>query len=255
MSVRTSGFAVNGGRLAAATALVALATLTGSAPALAATDGILSVLPAAGTDLTALTVVTGAACPAGSNIVANITGPGFPEAGQNIIGNSPTSAYEHTKAGGLRIPISLVLRDIGNLPEEPVRYAGTYRITVICRDRVRMPELGRFTGTLVFNKPRAYQAQNPAMELEAAPQDMSAGGVPQLGGLPGAGASPAPSGAAGAAGASPTPSSSTVPVALAASTGSPWMTWAGLTVLCLGGAGLLVSAISAVRRTSRTARP
>ena len=257
MSLHSNGFAVTGRRLAAATALLAAATLTGSAPALAATDGILSVLPATGNDLSALTVVTGSACPSGTNILADITGPGFPHAGQNIIGNSPITAYERTKAGGIRIPISLALRDIGNLPAEPVRYAGTYRITVTCRDRVRVTELGRFTGTLVFNQPRAYQAQNPVIDLEAAPQDQSAGANPLSGALPGAGGSPGASGATRGAqpGAALVPGASAVPVALSAASSSSWVTWAGLLVLCLGGAGLVASAITAARRKSRTARP
>lgn len=238
-------------------ALVVLASPgSGSTAAFAAAaDGPLAVLPAAGTDATALTIVTGAPCPAGSNLQARITGAGFPAAGQNIVGNSPLTAYEHTRTGGLVIPVSLVLRDIANLPAQAVQYAGTYQITVTCRDRVRVAALGSFTGTLAFSDPHTYQAHNPVVATEVAPMDVTPGTNPLTGQAPGPGATPTPAptgSAAGAAtgsagGAGTTTASSLSPAR------STWARWAGLLVLCLGGAGLLLSGVTAVRRKSPAA--
>ena len=240
-------------RLAGATALAALAMLTVSpAMSFAATpSGTLAVLPAKGTDATSLMVVTAASCPAGTNIQAKLRGPGFPAAGQNIVGNSPITAYERTRTGGMRIPISLTLRDIANLPVQAVHYGGSYQVTVICRDRVRLPVLASFTGTLVFSSPQAYTADNPAVATELAPMDASAGVNPLSGAAPEG--SPSPSGSAAAGTATAAVPVAVTPVATSGPAHS-WPRWAGLLVLCLGGVGLLISAVTAARRSAKPAR-
>ena len=254
MSARSASRVRLAVRLTGATALATVATLAVS-PAMglaAPPSGTLAVLPAKGTDLTTLLIVTAAACPAGTNIQATLSGPGFPAAGQNIVGNSPITAYERTRTGGLRIPISLTLRDIANLPVQVVHYAGRYQVTVNCRDRVRLPVLASFTGTLVFSSPQAYAADNPVVVTELAPMDASAGVDPMSGAAPGV--SPLPSGSAASG---PAPAAAPVevtPVATSAPAHS-WPRWAGLVVLCLGGVGLLISAVTAVRRSAKPARP
>jgi hypothetical protein len=236
-------------------AFYAVAAMSGVSPATAAgtSPGPVAVLPSTGTDQTALTIVTGAACPAGTNILAKITGSGFLKDGQNIVANSPITAYASTRTGGLIIPISLVLRDIGNLPADPVRFSGTYRITVLCRDRVRLPTLGLFVGSLTFTGPHNYRTKNPAIPAAAVPRDVPVPGSsaaapgPQSAG--GVGDSPSPDAASGV----PAGGDGLRDLAPSSSAASPWLRWTGLLVLAAGAAGLVASART-LRRRSRPAR-
>jgi hypothetical protein len=249
-------------RLVIAFALAILAlplAPAGAAPP--AVAGRLAVLPATGTDQSALTLVTSGGCPAGSNLLATISGPGFPAAGQNVVGNTALTAFQRTSAGGFRIPLSLILRDVAALPARPVTFHGTYAVTVVCRDRVRLPSLGTFVGSLTFATPHAYRAKNPVVAVDAAPLDVSPGQpAPELQGP--AGTSPphavGPGGqqvAPGTAGAGVgAPLAGGQPVASSSPAGSGWLRWAGLLVLLLGGAGLAGAGLSASRRRSRTLR-
>jgi hypothetical protein len=222
----------------------------------AAAAGKLAVLPARGTDRSALTLVTATYCPAGTNVLARIEGTGFPNGGQNIVGNSAITAYDRTRTGGIRIPLSLVLRDIANLPAKPVVYRGSYRITVSCRDRVRIPELGRFTTTLTFSDPTHYRTVNPSIATAVAPPEPGTG--PAGPGLPsGTGASVAPGsggsqqqGSNGAAA-----SGGSQPMANADAGGSDWVRWLGLGVLGLGVLGLGTGAATRLRIGRRPTPP
>lgn len=244
-------------RLLALTGLLLGLGATGSPTALAvALPGPLAVLPAHGTDQNALTVVTASPCPAGTNLIVKISGPGFPARGQNIVGNAPLTAFEHTKTGGVVVPVSLILRDIANLPTKQVQYAGTYSITVICRDRVRLPTLGSFVGTLAFSDPHTYTARNSAtITTDVAPLDPAAPPV-TTGGAPGPAATSsgtpnvqAPQGSSVASGSS---AGSAGVAGYAAARRGSWLDWVGPVVLGLGTAGLLLSAVTALRRRSAT---
>ncbi len=237
--------------------LLGVAVANGPAALAAPGPGRLAILPAHGTDQSALTVVTASPCPAGTNLIAWISGPGFPANGQNIVGNAPISAFEHTKTGGVVIPVSLILRDIANLPAKQVQYAGTYSIMVVCRDRVRLPALGSFVGTLAFSNPHTYSAKNPAtVATEVAPLDPAAAPPGTTGttpgtrraspGMPGAQASPGSSAAAGGSASGPGTRG------YATARRGSWLEWAGPVVLGIGAAGLLLSAVAALRRRAAT---
>lgn len=154
-----------------------------SAPAAhAATSHYLGISPKRGTDTSAVTLTTPRACSKGTNIEAVIYGHGFPKSGQNIVGNTAITAYQRTKSGGMRIPLSMTLRDIGNLPAHPVRYHGEYRLVVKCRNRVTIGTLDRFAGVIRFATPHKYAAIEPkAMPrgtAALAPNDPGAGPLP-----------------------------------------------------------------------------
>ena len=213
--------------------------------------GKLALLPARGTDRSALTLVTANDCPSGTNVLAKIEGAGFPSGGQNIVGNSAITAYDRTRTGGIRMPISLVLRDIANLPAKSVVYQGSYRISVICRDRVRVPELGRFTTTLTFTDPTHYRTSNPSIATAVAPLDVSGGPVgPGL--TNGSGSSAKPGGAGGSqqpGGTGSAQSRGSQPLANATSGGSDWVRWLGLAAIGVGVLGLGAGALT--RRRGR----
>jgi hypothetical protein len=239
------------GAVVAAAAMLVILPLP---PAHAAAAGKLAVLPARGTDRSALTLVTANACPSGTNVLARIEGAGFLAGGQNVVGNSAITAYDRTRTGGIRIPLSLVLRDIANLPAKPVVYHGSYRVTVVCRDRVRIPELGRFTTTITFTDTTHYRTTNPAIATAVAPPEPGSGpagpGVPN-----GAGASAAP----GSGGTQQSGSTGSVtgsePLANASAGGSDWVRWLGLGVLGLGVLGLGAGASSRFRGCRRPSTP
>lgn len=216
----------------------------------AVATGKLAVLPARGTDQSALTLVTANDCPAGTNILAKIEGPGFPSGGQTIVGNSAITAYERTRTGGIRIPASLVLRDVANLPATPVVYHGSYRMSVICRDRVRIAELGRFTSTLTFSDRTHYRTSNPSIATAVAPPEPGSGAAGP--GLPsGSGASETPAGSGGSQQHGSTGTSTTAgaqPLANASSDGSDWVRWLGVGVIGLGVLGLGAGALARLRR-------
>jgi hypothetical protein len=218
--------------------------------------GALAVLPAHGTDQSALTVVTATACRLGTNLLVTISGPGFPAAGQNIVGNTALTAFEHTRTGGLVIPVSLVLRDVANLPSKQVTYGGTYVVTVTCRDRVRLPALSTFAGALTFHDPHTYAAANAAVATQVAPLDVTSG--PPLGTGPAQGSAAPPSAAAStASGEQGTAPSASAPVArdtVRQQHGS-WVDWAGPIVMGAGALGLLLSVLTAVRRRSALVEP
>ena len=127
----------------------------------AATVGTITVRPATGTDLTPFTLTTSGACPAGTNVIATIFGPGFTADGENIVPNLSTTIYAHTTTGGVVLPISDTLRDFANDQPDPQPLKGKYRLRVMCRMNAKLGDLGDFVGSITFNGHHGYVVVNP----------------------------------------------------------------------------------------------
>jgi hypothetical protein len=260
------------------TGVVGLVAATASAPASAAdTDlGWLRMTPATGTTFDALDTLTQAPCPGGESVIGTITGPGIPDDPRigYIVGTTFISALPPTESGQLLVPLQLTLRDWFGRNVPGVTPAGTYTITVTCRDSLRGSiTYGSFSGQLAIAKDGTYRAlgeaakpftttkktNDPIAELtaSAAPAVPATPAPSDAASAPAQSAAPQPTQSAPqpAAGAPSAPSTDEVPVAAAtgsstADSGSSW-SW----LLVLGGAGLLVVAFLAAGRSRRSPEP
>ena len=178
-------------RLALASVIAAVATATAAVLPIVAAHASssrgysLKVTPARGSDRSSITVMTPAACRAGTNIEGLLFGHGFPAAGQIVVPNSPTTAYTKQRNGGLEVPLALTMQDLVNLQPRPKPLTGTYRVVIHCRQNARLATLGSFTGALTFRSPHTYRAVAPAPSAMAAAvtnsRNGSAGGSPPTG--------------------------------------------------------------------------
>ena len=148
-------------------ALVAtgLAVLT-AAPANAAVIGTASATPATGTDTTSISLTTSGQCPAGAtNLIATVTGTGFPAAGQVAVANASISAFPVVN-GGYQLPLAGSMRDLANLQSPPATLSGAYTFTVTCRTAFNPASLGDFTGSIFFTSNTAYQSTDPNQQFD-----------------------------------------------------------------------------------------
>ena len=166
-------------RSLSAPSATAMALLLFAAPASAATSapatppppaaasssagiGVVSVLPAKGTDLIPLSLVTSAMCPSGgTNVFATIFGPGLPADGLNVVPNSTVTLYPHTAGGGLYLSSNNTLRNLVNELPDPPNLRGTYRVRVECRGPAKIADLGDFYGSMTFDGHHGYAVTEP----------------------------------------------------------------------------------------------
>ncbi|MGW7523305.1 hypothetical protein [Streptomyces sp. NPDC054783] len=181
---------VSAGR-AAATAVTAATLLVSAPSARAADSGQLTVSPQHGSDTQPITLTASAPCPQGtSNVIARVTGAGFPRGGQIVVGNAPLATYPKAAAGGPSIPLIYTMRDYATTAGFRT-LRGTYTFTLTClKGAFARTGLGDFTGSLRFSSGTAYRDGTKA---EAAPTGVGAGA--------GTGASSQPPSAPGASGA------------------------------------------------------
>lgn len=133
-----------------------------AAASVAAGIGVVSVVPATGTDQDPLNLLTSAICPSGgTNVIGTILGPGLGTLGINIVPNTTAAIFPRTAGGGLYMPSQDTLRNLVNqLPDPPV-LKGTYRLRVECRGPSKIADLGDFYGAVVFDGHHAYKANEP----------------------------------------------------------------------------------------------
>ncbi|MGI5137495.1 MULTISPECIES: WxL protein peptidoglycan domain-containing protein [unclassified Streptomyces] len=162
--------------LAAVALLTAGAVVAGTpADAQAADGGKLAVTPAKGSDTEPISLTADAPCPAKTtNLIASVTGSGFPRGGQMVVGNSPLTAYTQVAGGGLAIPLTFTMRDYA-MTAGFTTLRGTYTFTVSClKSPFDFHSLRDFTGSLRFTGktsytdgtkvvfPKVVASQNPA---------------------------------------------------------------------------------------------
>ncbi|MFE5815321.1 WxL protein peptidoglycan domain-containing protein [Streptomyces sp. NPDC056479] len=172
--------------LAAATLLAAGAVVGGTpVDARAADAGKLAVSPAKGSDTQPITLTAEAPCPAKTaNVIARVTGAGFPRGGQIVVGNAPLATYGKVPGAGLGIPLTYTMRDYASTAGFTT-LRGTYTFTVSCLKGPFDPtSLRDFTGSLRFAQKSAYRDGTEVALPKKAP-------VPQS---PAASTTPGPSG-------------------------------------------------------------
>ncbi|MEU6653082.1 DUF916 domain-containing protein [Streptomyces sp. NPDC046900] len=185
--------------LAAVALLTAGAVVAGTpGDARAADAGKLAVAPAKGTDTQPITLTADAPCPAKTtNVIARVTGAGFPRGGKIVVGNAPLTTYPEVPAGGLAIPLTFTMRDYATMVGFTT-LRGTYTFTVSClKGPFDLRSTRDFTGSLQFatntsykdgtkvTLPKAAVPQSPASEAPApggtAPSSQAAPGAGQPG--------------------------------------------------------------------------
>ncbi|MFG1671429.1 WxL protein peptidoglycan domain-containing protein [Streptomyces sp. Y7] len=174
----------------AAVTLLAAGAVVGGTPvdARAADADKLAVTPARGSDTQPITLTAEAPCPAKTtNVIARVTGAGFPRGGQIVVGNAPLTTYGKVPGAGLSIPLTYTMRDYASTAGFTA-LSGTYTFTVSCLKGPFEPRgLRNFTGSLRFAQQHAYRDGTEVALPEKAP-------VPQspAASAPGAGTPAAP---------------------------------------------------------------
>jgi hypothetical protein len=152
-------------RLLVATALALPAVgvvILYAAPSQAAPIGTVTFEPATGTDTTAIVMQTSGTCPAAAtNLIATVTGAGFPDTGQVALANIAITSVPAVN-GGYQLPLAGAMRDLANLQSPPATLSGAYAFTVTCRTAFNPASLGDFTGSLRFTSNTAYESGGTA---------------------------------------------------------------------------------------------
>ncbi|WP_351231846.1 DUF916 domain-containing protein [Streptomyces sp. NPDC002133] len=221
----TQGLASSAAGLAAVV-LAAAAIVAGTpAGARAAENGPLAVTPARGSDAEPITLTAAGPCPAKTtNVIARVTGAGFPRGGQIVVGNAPLATYPQAPGGGLAIPLTFTMRDYASRAGFTA-LRGTYTFTVSClKGPFDLTSLRDFTGSLRFTAKNAYRDGTSVAAVEGTAQGEKAPGrsgqpVPPTasGGGTGAGTQGAAPGSAAGAG----DAASVMPTAPANGAGAP----------------------------------
>lgn len=150
---------------AGATALALTAGFIALAPSASATViGSLSFTPQLGSDTGSITLNTSGPCTDvnATNLQVKMVGNGFPAGGQNVVSNSPLTAYGTNAAGGYTVPLADTMRGFANGQTPPATLTGRYDYTLICRTATGSASLGDFTGSLWFTSSTTYQDVDPA---------------------------------------------------------------------------------------------
>ncbi|WP_405592121.1 WxL protein peptidoglycan domain-containing protein [Streptomyces sp. NBC_01092] len=166
--------------LAAATLLAAGAVVGGTpVDARAADAGKLAVTPAKGSDTQPITLTAEAPCPAKTtNVIARVTGAGFPRGGQIVVGNAPLTTYGKVPGAGPSIPLTYTMRDYASTAGFTT-LSGTYTFTVSClKGPFETTGLRDFRGSLRFAQKSAYRdGTEVALPKAAASSPVTAGGT------------------------------------------------------------------------------
>ncbi|MGW2931917.1 WxL protein peptidoglycan domain-containing protein [Streptomyces sp. NPDC001156] len=218
-STRTIG-KKSGAKQAVGLAAVALLTVGAfvagtPADAQAADGGKLAITPAKGSDTEPISLTADAPCPATTtNIIASVTGSGFPRSGQIVVGNSPLTTYTAVAGGGLAIPLTFTMRDYATTAGFTT-LRGTYTFTVSClKSPFDFHSLRDFTGSLRFTGKTSYKDGTKVVFPKAASQNPATGTTAPGGTAAAPQAAPGKSGQqSGQPAASALPDSSGTPVA------------------------------------------
>ncbi|HAM24036.1 MAG TPA: hypothetical protein DHW34_02040 [Actinobacteria bacterium] len=149
-------------------ATAGLATIT-AAPAQAAVIGSLALTPTTGNATSLVTANSSGACDNGTNIKMTVAGTGVQSASENIVGNSPISAYSTNGSGGITVPSAYNLTDFGNLQSPALTsYNGRYDFTLVCKAAVGATTYGTFTGGIYFTSSTAYHTTKTSTVVSGA---------------------------------------------------------------------------------------
>ncbi|MFF3558882.1 Ig-like domain repeat protein [Streptomyces sp. NPDC002574] len=117
--------------------------------------------PARGADTQSMDFTMSGPCPDPStNILVYVQGAGFPDEGQNVVGNSPFETYNSTENGGLIIPLTETMRDYANEAGFST-LQGKYTFTVTCRKAFGDTIYGEFKSSIWFTSNTTYQSTDP----------------------------------------------------------------------------------------------
>lgn len=122
--------------------------------------GTLSISSPTGVDTDTINVTTSAACSAGTNLIANVVGSGFPATGYNVLGNSSASLYSQAPSGGYIVPLADTMRAFASANGFQT-LAGKYTFTVTCRNAVGLATFDTFAGSIWFTG-NAYTSTDPS---------------------------------------------------------------------------------------------
>ncbi|MFF3213487.1 WxL protein peptidoglycan domain-containing protein [Streptomyces sp. NPDC002886] len=203
------------GAAAAAAALVGLA-LTVPTTAHAAPTGSATINPATGHDDSNVDVTTSAACPEPATyVLVKVVGKGFPAEGLNLVGNAPITTYPPTETGGLRIPLTMTMKDYAKQAGFAT-LEGRYDLTVVCRMPFGPDIYGEFAGSMWFTSGTDYQTTDPGTGNPTPTPTPSPSPTPTSTPTPTATPTPTPTDTP-----TPTPSDSTSPTPTPTDTPSP----------------------------------
>jgi hypothetical protein len=145
------------GAAAAILPLLLLAAMATGQPAAQAADGSMTFIPATGQDISPMYAVTSGACPAeATNIVAQLTGPGFPAAGITVVSNT-RAGVRHD--GGFGVPLQNAMHNFAAM--NGVSLHGAYTMRLRCIDHLAQHSYATYQGVITFSDPNHYSAPSP----------------------------------------------------------------------------------------------
>ena len=125
----------------------------GAVSSQAASVGTLTFTPSSGTDQTPLLVTTSGPCPGGTNLQVNVTGAGFPAAGQNVTPNNDQTIFPtDAVTGGYLVPFSDTMQSFASQQTPPATLSGDYNVSLICKAHLGSGTFGTFDGVVTFSQ-------------------------------------------------------------------------------------------------------
>ncbi len=96
--------------------------------------GPMAIEPRTGDIYTYMKVTTAGGCPGGTNSVTRIFGKGFPNYGENVIGNTEVFEFMGKVEGRMVAPLTITLDEaMSRQPQRPT-LDGSYRLTFTCQE-------------------------------------------------------------------------------------------------------------------------
>ncbi|MFC1410705.1 Ig-like domain repeat protein [Streptacidiphilus sp. N1-12] len=123
--------------------------------------GTLSFTPATGFDNSTMNIVSSGPCTTGTNLIASVTGQGFPDSGYNVLGNSPTTTFSQNDTGGYIVPLFDTMQTFAK-NNSITALSGKYTFTLACRNAFGAATFDSFTGSIWFTTPTTYVSQDPS---------------------------------------------------------------------------------------------
>jgi len=96
--------------------------------------GPLAISPHTGNLDTYLTVTTAGGCPGGTNIILRAYGKGFPEGGENVIGNTEVAEYAFPTVDRMKAPLTITLEEARRKQPPGTKLSGVYTLKMDCQE-------------------------------------------------------------------------------------------------------------------------
>lgn len=149
--------------------------------------GPLAISPLTGNLDTYMTVISAGGCPGGTNIILRAYGKGFPEAGENVIGNTEVAEYAFPTVDRMKAPLTITLEEARRKQPPGTKLSGVYTLKMDCQEAFPTKYTmvyGIYQGKLRIAPDGTYTALTTEKDLPRSPTPKAGTAAVDLGSKP-----------------------------------------------------------------------